>query len=209
MRIRWQRWLYFLIGLSIGGADANAYMIAPATGVDQLLATSARVFKGSVVDRTVEIDECGAVVTYTTFKVTDSIKGVKNDDIILLTQLGSTEAVDGGRGSHLQGPSFFPRQSYLVFLGAPARVQDDKCMYEAPVGLDAGTFIERVNSATGRRTLVNGLNNDHLFSEERKAAVVRSRGVTKEETSVIEGNRPVDSDALVHLLKKMAQTPAN
>ena len=102
--------------------------------LDEIIDKSAVAFQGTVTDNRSERDERGTLVTYTTFEVTDSLKG-KVGSTHTIKQVGGS-LPDGSLNFRVQGvPSFTVGESYVVFL---PRVSSSG--FSSPVGLSQGRF---------------------------------------------------------------------
>ena len=108
---------------------------------DQLLQDAQIVFQGRCLENREEIDpELNMRVTYTTFEVEDTLKGVA-DQPHVIKQMGGKK---GNERMLVQGVlAFKPGQSYIVFLYGVSEQG-----FSSPVGLDQGRAEPH---AAGRR----------------------------------------------------------
>lgn len=104
--------------------------------LDEIVADAALAFEGTCTDSRSELDpQTGLVVTYTTFSVTDVLKGA----------VGSTHTIKqvggrmGNRIHRMEGsPAFAVGADYVVFLYGVSSAG-----FSSPVGLSQGQFTIR------------------------------------------------------------------
>lgn len=127
--------------------SAQASTVLPLY-LDEIVADAAVAFQGICTDNRTELDPAtGLVVTYTTFAVTDVLKGA----------VGATHTIKqmGGRmnedsGFRMAGiPTFTVASHYVVFLYGVSRAG-----FSSPVGLSQGKFM--VRRGAGAEELSNG-----------------------------------------------------
>ena len=117
--------------------------------LDEIVADAAVAFQGACTDNRSELDpQTGFIVTYTTFSVSDVLKG----------EVGATHTIKqiggqvGNRGFRMEGtPAFVVGADYVVFLYGVSSAG-----FSSPVGLAQGQFTLR-QGAQGTE-LSNGRN---------------------------------------------------
>lgn len=144
-----KRWTASVVGMLLLFAGyAHATSVIPLY-LDELIDQSTVAFEGTCTDNRTERDPVtNFVVTYTTFAVSDVLKGAAGA-AYTIKQIGSSlpgEAVP----FRIQGvPRFAVGESYVVFL---AGVSD--AGFSSPIGLSQGRFT--VSGAAGTRKVRNG-----------------------------------------------------
>jgi hypothetical protein len=113
---------------------ARATSVLPLN-LDEIVSTSAVAFSGTCVGNRTERDVLSdLIVTYTTFAVSDVLKG-NAGTTYTIKQVGGT-LPDEGTGFRIQGvPSFTVGQEYVVFLAGVSNVG-----FSSPIGLSQGKF---------------------------------------------------------------------
>ena len=182
------------VGLMATGSSATATMVQ-ALSAPEMLSMAAQVFEGTVTETSVELDECQHVVTYTFFKVLETIKGTEVGETVVLVQLGTSSQVPQGIKAYRKvGPTFETGKTYVVFLDREMEPEAGHCTYNNPIGLDAGMFTETV-SAGGDTTLSNAFGNRGLFKPAERRVVETPSG-------------PLNRGDFLSVLKKLSQDTA-
>ncbi len=141
--------------------------------LEDLVGHSQRIFSADCQDVSSGFDENNLPYTRYSFRVTDSIHGVANHQVVVIKQFGSSEPIqlDNGvtRVSRIEGmPRYIPGQEYLLFLN-----QESRLGFSSPIGLLQGAF--RVQGRGTSRTVVNGMRNANLLMDTRKSMQQRTR----------------------------------
>jgi hypothetical protein len=125
--------LAWLLGLAIA-LPASATSVVPLY-LDEIVDQSATVFQGTCIENRATRDPAtGMIVTYTTFRVVDALKGAFGATHTI-KQVGGTLPAEGV-GFKVQGvPTFSVGESYVLFL---AGVSD--AGFSSPIGLGQGRF---------------------------------------------------------------------
>lgn len=104
--------------------------------LDEIVANAAVAFQGICTANRSELDpQTGFVVTYTTFSVTDVLKGAVGASHTIKQLGGRTENIISKGGD---GPVFAVGGNYVVFLYGVSSAG-----FSSPVGLSQGQFIVR------------------------------------------------------------------
>jgi hypothetical protein len=130
--------------LALAGAlPALATSVLPLD-LGQVIDQSAVAFEGTVVDsRTGRDPQTGLLVTFTTFRVDDVLKG-NVSSTHTIKQIGGEDA-STGRGYVVHGvPRFAMGQSYVVFMTSVSSAG-----FSSPIGLAQGRF-EVLDGESGR-----------------------------------------------------------
>ena len=109
--------------------------------LQRMAAAADVIFHGTVIDNRVERDPAsGNAATYTTFEVTELVKG-KTGATHTIKQIGG-ELPGGGMRQIIHGvPRFSPGQEYVVFLPKASSLG-----FASPIGLKQGRFeVSRIN----------------------------------------------------------------
>ncbi len=138
-----------------------------------LVENSQRIFSAVCQSVSSGFDENNLPYTRYSFRVTDSIQGVANQQVVVIKQFGLAEPIqlDNGvtRVSRIEGmPRYVPGQEYLLFLN-----QESRLGFSSPIGLIQGAF--RVRGQGPSRTVVNGMRNANLLIDTRKSMQQRVR----------------------------------
>jgi len=141
--------------------------------LEDLVGHSQRIFSAVCQNVSSGLDENNLPYTRYSFRVTDSIHGVANQQVVVIKQFGSSEPIqlDNGvtRVSRIEGmPRYTPGQEYLLFLN-----QESRLGFSSPIGLIQGAF--RVRGQGTSRTVVNGMRNANLLIDTRKSIQQRAR----------------------------------
>ncbi len=141
--------------------------------LEDLVGHSQRIFSAVCQNVSSGLDENNLPYTRYSFRVTDSIHGVANQQVVVIKQFGLSEPIqlDNGvtRVSRIEGmPRYIPGQEYLLFLN-----QESRLGFSSPIGLLQGAF--RVQGRGTSRTVVNGMRNANLLMDTRKSMQQRTR----------------------------------
>ena len=145
---------------------ATCLLPAHATSVrplylDEVIDTAAVAFEGTCVENRTEVDPAtGFVVTYTTFQVSDVLKG-QVGAMHTIKQIGGTLPGSNRIERRIDGiPTFAVGQDYVLFLHGVSSIG-----FSSPVGLSQGRFGIRVEH--GKRVAGNGRDFRELASRMR------------------------------------------
>lgn len=120
--------------------SAQASSVLPLY-LDEIVADAAVAFQGICTDNRTELDPAtGLVVTYTTFAVSDVLKGAVGDTHSIKQMGGNLDKDSGFRMTGV--PSFTVGKPYVVFLYGVSRAG-----FSSPVGLSQGKFMVRRGAA--------------------------------------------------------------
>ena len=138
-----------------------------------LVGNSQRIFSAVCQNVSSGLDENNLPFTRYSFRVTDSIHGVANQQVVVIKQFGLSEPIQLENGvtqvSRIEGmPRYTPGQEYLLFLN-----QESRLGFSSPIGLLQGAF--RVQGRGTSRTVVNGIRNANLLIDTRKSMQQRVR----------------------------------
>jgi hypothetical protein len=146
---RWTAALLLAASVTLGTAmPSHATTVLPLY-LDEIVGGAAVAFEGTVLENRVERDSgTGLVVTYTTFQVTDPIKGDVGATHTI-KQVGG-ELPSGEPSFQILGvPKFEVGGEYVVFLNGKSIHG-----FSSPVGLSQGRF--KVHGERGARRVANG-----------------------------------------------------
>lgn len=151
-----------LFGLGITGS-VLATTVRPML-LDEIIDSSAIAFQGTCIGNRVERDTVSNfVVTYTTFRVRDVIKG----DVAathVIKQIGGILA-GGESGMVVEGvPVFTAGEDYVVFLAGISSMG-----FSSPVGLTQGRFT--IQQSAAGRMISNGADFRALTARMPRAAI--------------------------------------
>lgn len=120
------------LGVVLGSAQA---MTVLPLHLEEIIDAAAVAFQGTCVDNRSERDAAtGRVVTYTTFRVEDSLKGAA-DGLYTIKQVGGALAGEPLRYRVEGVPSFDVGEKYVVFLAGKSNAG-----FSSPIGLGQGKF---------------------------------------------------------------------
>ncbi len=162
--------LWAIIACSMIPSEATSLRVM---NLADLVEHSQRIFSAVCQSVASGFDENNLPYTRYSFRVTDSIHGVANQQVVVIKQFGLAEPIqlDNGvtRVSRIEGmPQYIPGQEYLLFLN-----QDSRLGFSSPIGLLQGAFL--VQGRGTSRTVVNGLRNANLLIDTRKSIQQRVR----------------------------------
>jgi len=138
------RTLLFFTVTAFCSLQAGATSVLPVS-LQQLSSAAELIFHGTAISNEVRLDEVsGRVATFTTFAVTDVIKGVAGDTHTI-KQIGGQ--LPGSRVRQIiRGvPRFSVGAEYVVFLPPASSLG-----FSSPIGLSQGRF-PRLPASTARR----------------------------------------------------------
>lgn len=130
---------------------AHATSVLPLY-LDEIIDNAAVAFEGVCVDNKTGRDpQTGALVTLTTFQVSDVLKGSVTGSTYTIKQMGGEDKSAGLNFKVFGVPKFAPGQGYVVFLYGVSPQG-----FSSPVGLSQGRF-EIVQDASGLAKVTNGV----------------------------------------------------
>ncbi len=141
--------------------------------LEDLVENSQRIFSAVCQSVSSGFDENNLPYTRYSFRVTDSIHGVANQQVVVIKQFGLSEPIQLGNGvtrvSRIEGmPGYVPGQEYLLFLN-----QESRLGFSSPIGLIQGAV--RVQGRGISRPVVKGMRNANLLIDTRKSIQQRVR----------------------------------
>ncbi len=159
-----------IIAFSMIPSEATSLRVM---NLEDLVGHSQRIFSAVCQSVSSGFDENNLPYTRYSFRVTDSIHGVVNQQVVVIKQFGLSEPIQLGNGvtrvSRIDGmPGYVPGQEYLLFLN-----QESRLGFSSPIGLIQGAF--RVRGQGTSRTVVNGMRNANLLIDTRKSIQQRYR----------------------------------
>ncbi len=134
---------------------------------------SERIFSGICQAVSSGLDENNMPYTSYSFRVTDSIYGIANQQVVVVKQFGLVEPIQLDNGvtnvTRIEGmPRYVPGQEYLLLLNKESRLG-----FSSPIGLVQGAFL--VQGVGTSRTVVNGMGNANLLVDTSKSMQQRSQ----------------------------------
>ncbi len=166
------RWLglWAIIAFSMISSGATSLKVM---NLEDLVGHSQRIFSAVCQSVSSGFDENNLPYTRYSFRVTDSIHGVANQQVVVIKQFGLAEPIQLDNGltqiTRIEGmPRYVPGQEYLLFLNRESRLG-----FSSPIGLIQGAF--RVQGQGTSRTVVNGMRNANLLIDTRKSIQQRTR----------------------------------
>ena len=162
--------LWTIIAFSMIPSAATSLRVM---NLEDLVGHSQRIFSAVCQNVSSGFDENNLPYTSYSFLVTESIRGVANQQVVVIKQFGLSEPIQLDNGvtqvSQIQGmPRYVPGQEYLLFLNKESRLG-----FSSPIGLLQGAF--RVRGRGTSRTVVNGMRNANLLIDTRKSIQQRAR----------------------------------
>ncbi len=141
--------------------------------LEDLVGHSQRIFSAVCQSVSSGFDENNLPYTRYSFRVTDSIHGVANQQVVVIKQFGLAEPIQLDNGltqiTRIEGmPRYVPGQEYLLFLN-----QESRLGFSSPIGLIQGAF--RVQGKGTSRTVINGMRNANLLIDTRKSIQQRNQ----------------------------------
>lgn len=138
-----------LLGLSLA-LPASAATVRPL-GLDEIIDSATTAFQGTCVGNRTERDpQTNLVVTYTTFAVTEVLKGTV-PATHTIKQIGGRLPGEG-LAYHVEGiPTFVVGEEYVVFLAGVSSAG-----FSSPIGLGQGQFAVRRDAAGQAVTVGRG-----------------------------------------------------
>ncbi len=134
---------------------------------------SKRIFSGICQEVSSGLDENKMPYTSYSFRVTDSIYGIANQQVVVVKQFGLAEPMQLENGvtnlTRIEGmPRYVPGQEYLLLLN-----KESSLGFSAPIGLLQGAFL--VQGTGTSRTVVNGMGNANLLIDTSKSMQQRAQ----------------------------------
>jgi len=162
--------LWTIIAFSMIPSGATSLRVM---NLADLVEHSQRIFSAVCQSVSSGLDENNLPYTQYSFRVTDGIHGVTNQQVVVIKQFGLSEPIQQDNGvtrvSRIEGmPQYIPGQEYLLFLN-----QDSRLGFSSPIGLLQGAF--HVQGSGTSRTVVNGMRNANLLIDTRKSIQQRVR----------------------------------
>lgn len=156
--------VFLIAGLFLSSA-LMATSVLPLS-FDQLVTDADRVFQGRCIENRQALDpDLNIQVTYTTFEIEESLKGVLQNPLTIKQAGGSQQ---GGR-LLIQGvPEFTVGSEYVVFLYGTSSQG-----FSSPVGLQQGQFTV-IQNAQGQPQVTNGRDLKETMSSLPSGAKPRS-----------------------------------
>ena len=153
-----------LVALILGctSLSIQATSVLPVD-LTQLQRDSQRIIYAECIDNRVDIDTTmnNTVVTYTTFAVLQTVKGPKEQTVII-KQIGGSMP-DGSAVLKIAGvPKFKLNEKYVVFLAKPSKLG-----FSSPIGLSQGSF-RAFKDNQGKMTVTNGRDFGELMANMHK-----------------------------------------
>ncbi len=197
--------LWAIIACSMIPLGATSLMVM---NLEDLVGHSQRIFSAVCQSVSSGFDENNLPYTRYSFRVTDSIHGVANQQVVEIKQFGLAEPIQLDNGltqiTRIEGmPRYVPGQEYLLFLN-----QESRLGFSSPIGLIQGAF--RVQGRGTSRTVVNGMGNANLLIDTRKSIqqryqerqqnLSRSAPITLPDELV---RGPVSYDTLTSLVRRL------
>lgn len=151
-----------LLALAFATA-ATAATVRPML-LDEIIDTAATAFHGRCIANRTELDPAtNLVVTFTTFEVSDVLKGQVTATHVI-KQIGGT-LPDGRSGMLVQGvPRFVVGEEYVVFLAGVSSMG-----FSSPIGLSQGNFS--VQQSAAGKTIATGADFRELTAKMPLAAM--------------------------------------
>ena len=142
--------------LLLAAAAASLLIAVPAQAtmvvrlfLDEIVDKAATAFQGTCTGNRTQLDaDTGLIVTYTTFRVDDVLKGHVGATHVI-KQIGGTLPDDAREVKVLGVPKFTPGESYVVFLPGVSAAG-----FSSPIGLAQGRFS--IVSDAGVSKVTNG-----------------------------------------------------
>jgi hypothetical protein len=156
--------LWTIIAFSMIPSAATSLRVM---NLEDLVGNSQRIFSAVCQSVSSGFDENNLPYTRYSFRVTESIHGVANQQVVVIKQFGLAEPIQLDNGvtqlSRIAGmPRYVAGQEYLLFLNGESRLG-----FSSPIGLIQGAF--QVQGRGTSRTVVNGMRNANLLIDTRKS----------------------------------------
>lgn len=134
---------------------------------------SERIFSGICQAVSSGLDENNMPYTSYSFRVTDSIYGIADQQVVVVKQFGLAEPIQLDNGltqmTRIEGmPRYVPGQEYILLL-----TKESSLGFSSPIGLVQGAFL--VQGTGTSRTVVNGMGNTNLLIDTSKSIQQRSQ----------------------------------
>ena len=134
--------------------------------LDELIDGAAIAFQGTCTENRTQRDEKGIIVTYTTFAVSDVLKGVVGSSYTI-KQIGGAIPGESVQFKVYGVPTFAVGQGYVVFLPGVSASG-----FSSPVGLSQGRFT--IAQDAGGPQVTNGRDFGELTSRMAPGAAARA-----------------------------------
>jgi len=201
-----QRWVSLLAIIAFSTIPLEATSLKMVNLAD-MVGRSERIFSGICQAVSSGLDENNMPYTSYSFRVTDSIHGIADQQVVVIKQFGLAEPIQLENGmtnvTRIEGmPRYVPGQEYLLLL-----TKESSLGFSSPIGLVQGAFLVQGTGAS--RTVVNGMSNANLLLDTSKSIQQRSQGTqqTLSQTAplipdeVVRG--PVSYDNFTSLVKDL------
>ncbi len=134
---------------------------------------SERIFSGICQEESSGLDENNMPYTRYSFRVTDSIYGIADQQVVVIKQFGLAEPIQLDNGltkiTRIEGmPRYIPGQEYLLLLN-----KESSLGFSSPIGLVQGAFL--VQGTGTSRTVVNSMGNANLLVDTSKSIQQRAQ----------------------------------
>jgi len=169
---RYLRWGSLLAVIAFSTIPLGATSLKMMNLAD-MVGHSKRIFSGVCQDESSGLDENNMPYTRYSFRVTDSIYGIADQQVVVIKQFGLVEPIQLDNGvtniTRIEGmPRYIPGQEYLLLLNKESRLG-----FSSPIGLVQGAFL--VQGTGTSRTVVNGMGNTNLLIDTSKSIQQRSQ----------------------------------
>jgi len=166
-------YLLFGIALMLTATPPLGATSVKTMNLADLVGHSKRIFSGICQDESSGLDENNMPYTSYSFRVTDSIYGIADQQVVVIKQFGLVEPLQLGNGvtnlTRIEGmPRYVPGQEYLLLLN-----KESSLGFSSPIGLVQGAFL--VQGTGTSRTVVNGMGNANLLIDTSKSIQQRSQ----------------------------------
>ena len=174
---------------------ANSSRVLPLN-LPELVEDAGKIFIGKCIDvKTGKDPETGLIVTWTTFKVIEGIKG----------ELEETETIKQIGGTHegITATSFTPEfrvgEEVLLFVYAESRIG-----LTTAVGLNQGVFNIYTDLKTGKKKVTNGMPDNVLFSPQPvRTSKKRGYKIKSENDPIIAKAKTLELEPFVDSIRAM------
>ena len=188
-----------VIVLALGAAIPAWTASLRPVNLPQMVERANRIFVGRAVDEWTGRDERRLPATITTFEVSRTLKG-RRQEIVKIKQLGVTEIQPDGLAAWVEGMPRYRRGSeYLIFL-----MPDSTIGFTSPVGAFQGAFAIRT-AERGRKAAVNGINNLNLLRDIDGETRSRLGLVPERFSFVSRGKGPIHLEEFTAMIKHLRE----
>jgi len=169
---RYLRWVSLLVIIAFSTIPLGATSLKMVNLAD-MVGHSERIFSGVCQAVSSGLDENNMPYTSYSFRVTDSIHGIANQEVVVVKQFGLVEPIQLENGvtnvTRIEGmPRYVPGQEYVLLLN-----KESSLGFSAPIGLVQGAFL--VQGVGASRTVVNGMGNANLLIDTSKSIQQRAQ----------------------------------